>query len=422
MNVAIIGAGAAGCFCAIHLKRLSPSVNVTLFEANRSPLAKVAVTGGGRCNLTNTFAEVGRLAAVYPRGERLMKRVLSVFDHADLCRWFEAEGVALTVQEDQCVFPASQDAGEIVRTLTRLLRRHDIPVRCGHRVVRIEALEPIGFRIHFGSGMPFDADAVVVTTGGSPKPGGLTMLDGLGLEIVPPVPSLFALNVADEALRKRTGLVVQNTLVKLAGTRFQGSGPLLVTHFGFSGPAIIKLSSYAARHLAEHAYGGRLAVNWFGDADEAEVRARLFEQAGEHPRKTVLAAGPEEIPARLWEYLIAKAGLKPGVRWGETGTKNLNRLACLLIHDEYEIRGKYRHKAEFVTCGGVALSNVSLNTLECRAHPGLYFAGEVLDVDGITGGFNLQAAWSMGYVAASALASRIENPSGSRVLPSVTVD
>ena len=216
-----------------------------------------------------------------------------------------------------------------------------------------------------------------------------------------------------KALRKRT-LVVQNTLVKLAGTRFR-SGPLL--DHRFSGPAIIKLSP-TQPVIAEHAYGGRLAVNWFGDADEAEVRARLFEQAGEHPRKTVLAAGPEEIPARLWEYLIAKAGLKPGVRWGETGTKNLNRLAGLLIHDEYEIRGKYRYKAEFVTCGGVALSNVSLNTLECRAHLGLYFAGEALDVDGITGGFNLQAAWSMGYVAASALASRIETRR-QRVLPSV---
>lgn len=422
MNVAILGAGAAGCFCAIHLKRLSPSVNVTLFEANRSPLAKVAVTGGGRCNLTNTFTEVDHLATVYPRGERLMKRVLSVFDHTALCRWFEAEGVALAVQADQCVFPASQDAGEIVQTLTRLLRQLGIPICCGQRVARIETLEPTGFRIHFGSGTPFDADAVVVTTGGSPKPEGLAMLDGLGLDIVPPVPSLFALNIADEALRERTGLVVQHAAVTLAGTRFRGSGPLLVTHFGFSGPAVIKLSSYAARHLAEHAYGGRLAVNWFGEANEAELRALLLARAGEHPRKAVLTSGPDEIPARLWEYLIAKAGLKPVVRWGEIGTKNLNRLVGLLIRDEYEIRGKYRYKAEFVTCGGVALSNVSLNTLECRTHPGLYFAGEVLDVDGITGGFNLQAAWSMGYVAATALSSRSEDASGSRVLPTVTVD
>lgn len=408
MKVAIVGAGAAGCFCAVQLKRMLPSTQVIVFEALRGPLVKVARTGGGRCNLTNTFAEIERLAEAYPRGDRLMKRVLSVFGCESVCRWFEAEGVALTVQEDQCIFPASQDAMEIVRTLTRLMRQSGIEIRCGQRVLRIEACQPVSgprYHIHTENRPPFAADAVVVTSGGCSEPEALGMLDGLGLDIVPPVPSLFALNVPDAGLHERTGLVVQQASVFLSGTSYRGAGPLLITHFGLSGPAVIKLSSYAARHLAEHAYGGRLSVNWFADADEAQVRNRLLSLSGEHPRKTVVSAGPGEIPARLWEYLLIRAGMKSGIRWGETGTKSLNRLAGLLIHDEYEIRGKNRYKEEFVTCGGVALSNISLNSLECRTHPGLYFAGEILDVDGITGGFNLQAAWSTGHVVAASIAA-----------------
>lgn len=406
MKIAIIGAGAAGCFCAVNLKRLAPAADVTVFEAQPSPLRKVAVTGGGRCNLTNTFARVERLAAVYPRGERLMRRMLSAFDAAAACRWFETEGVALTVQDDQCVFPASQDAMEIVRTLTRLMRRLDVSVRCGIRVSRIEALDRC-YHIHFEKeASPFEANAVVVTSGGSPRPEGFAMLDGLGLEIAPPVPSLFALNIPDADLHARTGLVVERASVGLCGTNFRGSGPLLITHFGFSGPAAIKLSAHAARHLADHAYGGRLAVNWLGDADEAEARRRLQALSARNPRKAVATVGPEELPSRLWELLLKRAGLRPDVRWSELGTKSLNRMAGLLIHDEYELRGKNRFKEEFVTCGGVALSNISLATLEARTHPGLYFAGEVLDVDGVTGGFNLQAAWSMGHAAARAIAAK----------------
>lgn len=247
------------------------------------------------------------------------------------------------------------------------------------------------------------ADIVVVTTGGSPKLSGLGMLDGLDLEIVPPVPSLFTFNLPGSPVRELMGTVVENASASLVGTKFKASGPLLITHWGMSGPAILKLSSYAARYLAENEYFATLSVNWFGDAGEQDVRDRITALSKDSPQKQILNTHPSELPSRLWNYLISKCGIREDARWAELGSKGMNRLVNTLINDEYQIRGKSRFKEEFVTCGGVALSNINLNTLESKNHPCLYFAGEVLDVDAITGGFNLQAAWSMGYTVARSI-------------------
>ena len=381
-KVAVIGAGAAGCFCAAALRKQAPNLPVTVFEAGSKPLAKVAITGGGRCNLTNSFEGIRQLSQAYPRGERVMKRALQVFSEKDTIRWFTQRGVSCVLQPDHCWFPRSQDAMDIVHCLLEAISGADIrlntPVTPG--LVNGEAF-----------------DYVVVTTGGAPK--GLPFLDGLGLAIMPPVPSLFTFTVPDPALRSLMGLVVEAT-IGLTGTAFKADGPLLITDWGLSGPAALKLSSYAARQLAEDGYKGTLWINWLR-TNEDEIRRQLQETASGNPQK--LVSTTHLLPSRLWSHLLAKAGLRPDIRWAEVGSKGLNRLVAVLSADTYPLSGKSRFRDEFVTCGGVALSNLNLSTLESKQHPGLYFAGEVLDIDAITGGFNLQAAWSTGYVCAQSI-------------------
>lgn len=419
-DIAIIGGGAAGCFASIELKRRAPRARVTVYEGGSRPLAKVAVTGGGRCNLTNSFADVRSMESVYPRGARLMKRLLREFGNEDVCRWFEREGVRLVTQEDQCVFPASQDAMEIVGTLVRLMRDNGVRLMTGHRVCRIGHAAATsettagsgGYDISFaGNGLPpAHADIVIVTTGGSPKSGGLDFLSPLGPDIVEPVPSLFSLCLPDKDITRLMGTVVNDASVALAGTKLRAAGPLLITHWGMSGPAILRLSSYAARLLHDSGYKGCLAVNWFGSMKEGEVAERICEIAVRNARKQLSSVYPECLNSRLWQHLLTRAALRPDMRWGELGGKGLNRLAATLTSDVYDIDGKNRFKEEFVTCGGVSLANVSMTTLECKAHPGLYFAGEVLDVDAVTGGFNLQAAWTMGYVVARSASPLLASP------------
>ena len=386
MRIAIIGGGAAGCFCAIGLKRRLPDAEVTLYEAGPKLLAKVAVTGGGRCNLTNSFRDVRRLGEVYPRGEQLMRRALAAFSHEDTMRWFEAEGVRLTVQEDQCVFPVSQDAMQIVRTLERCLREAGVRVRLNAPVERVADL---------------DADRIVVTVGGSSREK-LERLLPAGVEVTPCVPSLFTLKIPDAGLRALMGTVVEQASLALAGSKFRAAGTLLLTDWGVSGPATLRLSSYAARHLAENGYTGTLLVNWL-DAPEAAAREWIRATADAHPQKQAAGTPPAGLTARLWRHLLGRAGLREDLRWAELGSKGAARLAATLTADAYPVAGRARFKEEFVTCGGVALSGVNLNTLESKVCPGLFFAGEALDVDAVTGGFNLQAAWSTAALVAAAM-------------------
>ena len=430
-RVAIIGAGAAGCFCAVQLRRMAPELSVTVFEAGPKALAKVAITGGGRCNLTNDFQGIRSLAEAYPRGERVMKRALKAFSQEDTIRWFTAEGVPCVLQADHCWFPESQDAMDIVRCLQRGMKGVDLRLNTpvtSTVVAGLTASENLthadaaakGAEVCSASAKKYaDAtaehtsvpmpkalqingeafDFVVVTTGGAAK--GLPFLEGLGLELVPPVPSLFTFTVPDPGLRSLMGLVVEAS-IGLQGTPFKASGHLLITDWGLSGPATLKLSSHAARYLAETDYKGTLSINWL-NANENEVRALLQKSALENPQKQV--SSTHILQARLWSHLLDKAGLRKDIRWAELGSKGLNRLTATLTADSYPLAGKSKFREEFVTAGGVALSNIDPSTLECKRHPGLYFAGEVLDIDAITGGFNLQAAWSTGYVVARAIAA-----------------
>ena len=415
-RIAVIGAGAAGCFCAAELRRLRPAFRVDVYESGPKALAKVAITGGGRCNLTNSFEGIRSLSEAYPRGDRLMKRLLKQFSQEDAWRWFESAGVPLVLQDDHCVFPQSQDAMDIVHALLSRMEGANLLLRTPvHRIETPDQVGGDGNAMQVGGdgnvmpgstghllvdGEPYDA--VVVTTGGAPK--GLPMLDGLDLEWVPTVPSLFTFTIRDEGLRSLMGLVVDAT-VSIPGTAFKADGPLLITDWGLSGPAVLKLSSYAARHLHATGYRAPLSVNWLA-RNEARAREILQETAAGNPRKQVSNTPVAGLQARLWNHLTAKAGLRPDIRWAELGSKGLNKLVNVLTQDAYEIAGKTKFREEFVTCGGVALGNLDPATLESKRHPGLYFAGEVLDIDAITGGFNLQAAWTTAFTVARAIASK----------------
>ena len=392
MRTAIIGGGAAGFFLAINLKKMMPEMDVTIFERSHRVLAKVEISGGGRCNCTNSFAEVRDLSEVYPRGHRLMKRLFNVFDYRKAYEWFEQQGVLLVTQEDQCVFPKAQDSHVIINRFLSLARQYHIQIVTGRKIQHLEEVQ--------------DYDYVAVTTGGSPKGEGLKWLSDMGHEIVSPVPSLFTVQIQDSSLTALMGTVVEHVSVMIPSTKFRANGPLLITHWGMSGPAILKLSSYAARHLAEQRYRMPLSVNWVEKTD-AEIQAMLYESTARFSAKQLSTLNPFGLPQRLWEYLLMKTLGGRTMRWGELSKKDVNRLVNVLTNDTYQTAGRAPFKDEFVTCGGVSLKSINPSTLESRHVPNLYFAGEVLDIDGITGGFNFQAAWTTAYAVASSIAKKV---------------
>ena len=389
MKTAVVGGGAAGFFLAVNLKEMMPAMEVVIFERSHHELAKVEVSGGGRCNCTNSFDSVTDLSHVYPRGHRLLKRLFNNFDYQDAYRWFEQHGVPLVTQDDDCVFPKAQDSHAIIDCFLSLARRYHIEIRKGVRVGSLDQLR--------------DFDIVVVTTGGSPKGDGLRWLAVLGHEIETPVPSLFTFSIADEHLHALQGTVVNDVTAMLVGTKIRATGPLLITHWGVSGPAILKLSSHGARYLAEHNYQSPMSIRWLPMQDE-EVAALLYEQGVKQPKKQLTTHNPFGLQQRLWTYLVEKAlASRAQIRWTELNKKDVNRLVNGLLNDTYQLVGRAPFKDEFVTCGGVSLKAVNSATLESRHVPHLYFAGEVLDIDGVTGGFNFQAAWTTAYTVAMSI-------------------
>ena len=395
MKTAIIGGGAAGFFLAVTLKEMMPEMDVTLFERGTRVLRKVAVSGGGRCNCTNSFEGISDLQAVYPRGHRLMKRLMKGFSQRDAFQWFERHGVRLTTQADHCVFPQSQQSQTIIQCFEHYCRRYGVTVSTGVSIGSLAELAAYDF--------------VCVTIGGQPHKEGLDWLAALGHEIVAPVPSLFTFNIDDAALRALMRTVVEQASAMIPATSFRASGPLLVTHWGVSGPAILRLSSYAARHLSDSGYQSALSVNWT-DRKENSVVEELQLIATANPQKMLANVRPFDLPQRLWSHLLEKSlAERAERRWADLSRKDLNRLVNTLTNDNYLISGRAPFKDEFVTCGGISLSSVNTATLESRTVPHLYFAGEVLDIDGVTGGFNFQAAWTTAHTVASAIVREAGN-------------
>ena len=393
MKTAVVGGGAAGFFLAINLKEMCPQMDVTILEASHHVLAKVKISGGGRCNCTNSFENINDLQSVYPRGHRLLKRLFKLFDHRDAYQWFESRGVKLVTQPDHCVFPQSQDSQSIINLFLNETRRLGVTIQTGCRITNLDDLS--------------DYDFIAITTGGMNHSSFLISHFSFS-DFVAPIPSLFTFNIEDQALRDLMGTVVEATAM-IPGTKMRASGPLLVTHWGMSGPCILRLSSYAARLLSENNYQMPLSINWT-KLKENEVQQELASFCRQYPQKQLPSMRPFDLPQRLWTYLLEKSLQgRAHAPWGSLNQKELNRLCNILINDTYQIAGRAPFKDEFVTCGGISLSAVNPSTLESREHPHLYFAGEVLDIDGVTGGFNFQAAWTTAYAVATAIAAQLNS-------------
>lgn len=401
MHVAVVGGGAAGFFAAINLKKNYPDAEVVIFEQSKEVLSKVKISGGGRCNLSHACTSIEELAGAYPRGGKALKRVFCRFDNKAAMQWFESRGVTLIVQEDGCVFPRSQKSQSIIDCFLEQTRALNIQVKMESGV---KSIVPSGNQLKLiFSGKPgaeATFDKVIVTTGGAPRRDGLAWLEKLNHKIENPVPSLFTFKMPDEPVADLMGVVVEKTLVSLQGTRLKADGPLLFTHWGMSGPAILKLSALGARLLNEAGYLFKIQVNWTSERNQDEVAAQLQRIAAEHGRKRLCNFRPYALPERLWEHLLRKSALPAGKQWGELGKSGVNRMVSVLCNDVYEVNGQTRFREEFVTCGGVSLESIDLKTMQSRVCRNLYFAGEVMDIDGITGGYNFQAAWTTAFIAA----------------------
>lgn len=400
MNIAIIGGGAAGFFAAISAKTHHPSAAVTVFEKSSKLLAKVKISGGGRCNVTNGCTSIAELAKAYPRGSKQLKKAFRVFSTSDTMEWFEQRNVPLMIQEDNCVFPVSQNSQSIIDCFLQEARRLNIDIVTSRGV---KSIEPAGsqWRLHFlkDAAVASVFDKVIIATGGSPKRSGLEWLEQMGHEVKDPVPSLFTFNMPGESIRELMGVVVEPASVSIQGTKLKASGPLLITHWGMSGPAILKLSAHGARILSECNYQFNAQVNWTATRNDDTVRADLQNIAQAHPRKNAANLAPYDLPKRLWRYLLDKAQLPEDKVWGEMGKKGINKLVTLLTNDVYTVNGKTTFKEEFVTCGGVSLSDIDFTSMQSRVCKNIYFAGEVMDIDGITGGYNFQSAWTTAFIA-----------------------
>lgn len=401
MNVVVIGGGAAGFFAAIHAAEGRARNRVILLEKTTKPLAKVRVSGGGRCNVTHHMPEAGRLVKHYPRGGRFLKKPFQRFGPKETVDWFTQRGVDLKTEADGRMFPVTDDSSTIVECLTEAAQRSGVELWTGATVATLEVASA-GFLVHLKDGRDLEADRVIVTTGGNPKPGSYQWIADLGHTIVPPVPSLFTLNLPGDPIRTLMGVVAPNARVRIIGADVESTGPLLITHWGMSGPAVLRLSAWGARivHAVDHQF--TIQVNWLAGTNEELVRSEMDNTSSELERKLARNADPLGLPRRLWAFLLEKAGIGEERTWGSLAKRERNRLIDLLTNDRYQVRGKTTFKEEFVTAGGVDLSEVDPATMESRIVPGLYFAGEVLDIDGITGGFNFQAAWTTGFLAGTA--------------------
>jgi len=400
MEIAIIGGGAAGFFSAIAVKENFPDSKVIIFEKSHQLLSKVKISGGGRCNVTNGCDTIEELSKAYPRGGRELKRAFKIFNNFDTILWFESRGVPLVTQGDNCVFPRSQESQSIIDCLINTSKNLGVIIKTGARINSLKTNDS-KLEIIFADEkiQPLLFDKIIVTTGGSPKREGLEWLERCGHKIEEPAPSLFSFNMPSEPVKKLMGVVVENTIVSFQGTKLKADGPLLITHWGMSGPAILKLSSYGAKILKDTGYNFKIGINWVNETNNDTVVEELFRISKTHPAKILSSVRPYSLPIRLWMHLIEKSELSAEKRWGELGKKGINRLMNSLTNDIYAVKGKATFREEFVTCGGISLQSINMNTMESKVCKNLYFAGEVMDIDAITGGFNLQAAWTTGFIA-----------------------
>ncbi len=411
-EVVVIGGGAAGFFGAIHAAQ-APHTRVTLLEAGRQPLAKVKVSGGGRCNVTHHCFEPSQLVQNYPRGSKALRGAFSRFQALDVVRWFNTEGVKLKTEADGRMFPTTDDSETIVEALMFAAKKAGVNLRTNVLVQKIEHLGDRKFDVILKNGESLICDRLLLATGSSPS--GYAIARSLGHELEPPVPSLFTFNIKDSKLHELAGVSVNPATVRLltanssaekkksARNQLEQSGALLITHWGLSGPAVLKLSAWAARELHDCNYQAKLAVNWIPTIKVEAVKQVLLSAKTDQPKKFISNYCPVEISMRLWEYLLDKAEVELEKRWADISNKAIQQIVNVLTASEYAIAGKGVFKEEFVTCGGIRLQDVNFQTMESKICQGLFFAGEILDIDGVTGGFNFQSAWTTSWIAAQGI-------------------
>ena len=409
MKVIVIGGGAAGFFGAIACAEANPNLQVTLLEAGRKPLAKVRISGGGRCNVTHHCFDPARLIENYPRGGKALRGAFTRFQPQDTVQWYESRGVKLKTEADGRMFPVTDDSETIVNCLMQAADKAGVDLRTGVGVKSVKQFldreDCSYFQVELKNERTLQGDRLLIATGSNPL--GYRWAKNLGHKIESSVPSLFTFNIRDSRLQGLAGVSVSNTQVRL-GTgknKLEQSGALLITHWGLSGPAILKLSAWGARFLHELKYNSHLQVNWLPEYNQETLKQTLIKVKDTHSKKKIVNYCPVELPKRLWQSFVSYVNIKPDKVWSELSKKELNKLVTEIIQGQYEIQGKGVFKEEFVTCGGVSLKEVDFKTMESKKCPGLYFAGEVLDIDGVTGGFNFQSAWTTAWLAGNAIAN-----------------
>lgn len=399
-DVIIAGGGAAGFFTAINCAEANPDLKIAILERGKDVLAKVRVSGGGRCNVTHACFVPDDLVKFYPRGEKELRGPFNRFCSGDTIEWFEKHGVELKIEEDGRMFPVTDSSQTIIDCFLMAAKNLDIHIITGESIQGLYKAE--GHWKITTQNDSFLASTLVMATGSNTKM--WDMLQELGHTIVPPVPSLFTFNIKDPRIKDLMGVSALAT-VKVKKTKLEASGPLLITHWGMSGPCILRLSAWGARELFDKSYQFALQVNWLNDVDAEECDGILKELKQEHAKKTVGRKSPFDFPNRLWESLVAAAGITPETRWADLTRNQLQALVNQLVNGEFQVNGKSTFKEEFVTAGGIDLKEVNFKTMQSRRVENLYFAGEILNIDAITGGFNFQNAWTSGFIAAESISA-----------------
>ncbi len=405
-TLVVIGGGAAGFFCAVNAARMNPSLKVLLLEKSNKLLSKVKISGGGRCNTTHACFDIPELVKKYPRGQNFLKKSFHQFYTQDTIDWFEERGVQLKTEEDGRMFPVTDNSQTIIDCLLKEADKYKVAVQLQIGVTSIQKKEN-KFDLQLSNGDIISADFVCVATGGFPKANMFDWLTTTGHTIATPVPSLFTFNMPGNPITSLMGVNVERAIVKVVGTKLQEEGPLLITHWGMSGPVILRTSAWGARELADKNYHFTILVNWIPNYTEQMLRDEWQEIRDRSGAQKISNKNPFGLPNRLWLYLLQVSEIDPECRWSDLPAKQQNKLIKQLTAQEFLVQGKTTFKDEFVTAGGILLSEIDPQTMQSRKQPGLFFAGEVMDVDGITGGFNFQHAWTSGFIAAKAIAAII---------------
>ena len=402
-DLIVIGGGAAGFFGAIQAAEMNPQLRIVILEKTTKLLSKVRISGGGRCNVTHNCFEPTELSHHYPRGQKPLKSLFRKYQAKDVVNWFEARGVKLKAEEDGRMFPVTDDSQTIIDCFQRITGQYNIRIEMRTGVKEI-IVQPNGFEVLIDGGGKFSGKKILVALGGHPNPNAYECIKSVGHTVSPLIPSLFTFNDSEKKFKDLMGVSVPNGLVRIAGTKLLQEGPVLITHWGLSGPAVIKLSAWAAEYLYEQKYEMTALISWIGDVKEEIIRAFLTDYKSNHKKRKVFSYPLYELPMRLWVRLCDLAEIEEDKIWDELPQRNMNKLMELLIRCPFKIKGKTTFKEEFVTCGGVDLKEIDLDTMESKKVKNLFFAGEVMNIDGETGGFNFQAAWTTAFIAAQGIA------------------